>query len=228
MIPAPLDWHGFYTFHPYFKLLSIMKKINYFLFLRAASFMVACGSGTNNSGEELSDSLGMAPGSPAEVNDNLGTDNNATLTAIAEISGASGSEVTGTATFTQNENGDVTMAIRVENLSPGEHAIHLHENGDCSAPDATSAGSHWNPTDDPHGKRGDNGFHAGDIDNLVAGEDGVATLEMEFDDWSIGGSEESNILNKAVIIHADPDDFESQPAGAAGGRIACGVIQASA
>ncbi|HLW21133.1 MAG TPA: superoxide dismutase family protein [Cyclobacteriaceae bacterium] len=204
-----------------------MKKINYFLFLGAASFMVACGSGTNNSGE-LSDSLGIAPGSPAEVNDNLGADNNAELTAVAEISGASGSEVTGTATFTQNENGAVTMAIRVENLSPGEHAIHLHEKGDCSAPDATSAGAHWNPTDDPHGKRGNDGFHAGDIDNLVAGEDGVATLEMEFDDWTIGGSEETNILNKAVIIHADPDDFESQPAGAAGGRIACGVIQASA
>lgn len=204
-----------------------MKKINYFLFLGAASFMVACGSGTNNSGEELSDSLGIAPGSPAEVNDNLGS-NDTELTAIAEISAASGSNVSGTATFTQTGDGPVRMVIRVENLSPGEHAIHLHEKGDCSAPDATSAGGHWNPTDDPHGKRGDNGFHAGDIDNLVAGEDGVATLEMEFDDWSIGGSDDSSILNKAVIIHADADDFESQPAGNAGGRIACGVIQASA
>lgn len=201
-----------------------MKKINYFLFLGAASFMVACGSGSNNSGDELSDSLGIAPGSPAEVNNNVGT----ALSAVAEISAASGSNVTGTATFTQNGDGPVTMTIRVENLTPGEHAIHLHENGDCSAPDATSAGGHWNPTDDPHGKRGENGFHSGDIDNLVAGEDGVATLEMEFDDWSIGGSDDTSILNKAVIIHADADDFESQPAGAAGGRVACGVIQAEA
>lgn len=205
-----------------------MKKINYFLFLGAASLMVACGSGTNNTGEELSDSLGIAPGSPAEVNDNLGTSDDTELTAIAEISAASGSNVTGTATFTQSGDGPVRMVIRVENLTPGEHAIHLHETGDCSAPDATSAGAHWNPTDDPHGKRGENGFHAGDIDNLVAGEDGVATLEMEFDDWSIGGSDDTDILNKAVIIHADADDFESQPAGAAGGRVACGVIQASA
>ena len=204
-----------------------MKKINYFLFLGAASFMVACGSGTNNSGDELSDSLGIAPGSPSEVNDNLGVGTTG-LTAIAEISGASGSNVTGTATFTQGDNGTVTMVLRVENLTPGEHAIHLHETGDCSAPDATSAGAHWNPTGDPHGKRGDNGFHAGDIDNIVAGEDGIGTLEMEFDDWTIGGDEETNILNKAVIIHADADDFESQPAGNAGGRIACGVIQASA
>ena len=205
-----------------------MKKINYFLFLGAASFMVACGPGTNNAGEELSDSLGIAPGSPAEVNDHLGTGDDTELTAIAEISAASGSNVTGTATFTQSGDGPVRMVIRVENLTPGEHAIHLHETGDCSAPDATSAGAHWNPTDDPHGKRGENGFHAGDIDNLVAGEDGVATLEMEFDDWSIGGSDDTDILNKAVIIHADADDFESQPAGAAGGRVACGVIQASA
>ena len=205
-----------------------MKKINHFLFLGVASFMVACGPGTNNSGEELSDSLGVAPGSPAEVNDNLGTSDDTELTAIAEISAASGSSVSGTATFTQTGDGPVRMVIRVENLTPGEHAIHLHETGDCSAPDATSAGAHWNPTDDPHGKRGENGFHAGDIDNLVAGEDGVATLEMEFDDWSIGGSDDTDILNKAVIIHADADDFESQPAGAAGGRVACGVIQASA
>src|SRR5690606_24606347 len=123
MIPAPLDWHGFYTFHPYFKLLSIMKKINYFLFLGAASFMVACGSGSNNSGEELSDSLGIAPGSPTEVNDNLGTAN-AELTAVAEISGASGSNVTGTATFTQGDDGAVTMVIRVENRSE-EHTSEL-------------------------------------------------------------------------------------------------------
>ncbi len=202
-----------------------MKKVNYFLFLGAASFMVACGSGTNNTGEGLSDSLGIAPGSPMEVNDNLGDSNQ--LNAVAEISSASGSNVTGTATFTQDGDGPVKMTIRVENLTPGEHAIHLHETGDCSAPDATSAGAHWNPTDDPHGKRGENGFHAGDIDNLVAGEDGVATLEMEFDDWSIGGSDDTNILNKAVIIHADADDFESQPSGAAGGRVGCGVIQAS-
>lgn len=206
-----------------------MKKINYFLFIGAASMMFACGPGTNNTGEELSDSLGIAPGSPSEVNDNLRKDTDTQLTAIAEISPASGSNVTGTATFTQGANGTVKMVLRVENLPPGgEHAVHLHEKGDCSAADATSAGAHWNPTDDPHGKRGDNDFHAGDIDNITAGEDGSATLEMEFDDWTIGGSEETNILNKAVIIHTEADDFVSQPTGAAGGRIGCGVIQASA
>lgn len=203
-----------------------MKKINYFLFLGATSMMFACGSGSNNSGNELSDSLGIAPGSPSELlNDNPGMD---TPSAMAEISGASGSNVTGTATFTQQSNGSIKMVVRLENLSPGEHAIHLHENGDCSAADASSAGGHWNPTSDPHGQRGHDGFHAGDIDNIKVGEDGVGALEMEFDDWSIGGVEETNILNKAVIIHADEDDFESQPSGNAGGRIACGVIQASA
>src|SRR5690606_22752962 len=108
-----------------------MKKVNYFLFAISTSVLLACGPGNNNSGEELSDSLGIAPGSPAEVNDNLGADNNAALTAIAEISPASGSNVTGTATFTQSSNGTVKMVLRVENLSPGEHAVHLHEKGDC-------------------------------------------------------------------------------------------------
>lgn len=203
-----------------------MKNINYFLLAGAVSMMMACGSGTQNTENDLSDDLGIAPGSTSEVGD-MDRDTQAGLSAVAEISGASGSNVTGTATFTQDDNGKVKMVIEVENLSPGEHALHLHENGDCSAADATSAGGHWNPTGDPHGQRGHDGFHAGDIDNLVVGEDGMGNLEMEFADWSIGGSEETNILNKAVIIHADADDFESQPAGAAGGRIACGVIQAS-
>src|SRR5690554_3247041 len=117
-----------------------MKKINYFLFTVAGAIVMACGSGTDNSGRELSDSLGIAPGSPAEVNDNLGADMATEIRAIAEISPASGSQVSGTATFTQGSNGAVRMVLRVENLTPGEHAIHLHEKGDCGAPDATSAG----------------------------------------------------------------------------------------
>jgi Cu-Zn family superoxide dismutase len=206
-----------------------MKKLNYFLFLGAASIAMACGSGSSNSGEELNDSLGIAPGSPNEMNHDMGSDNQTSgATAMATISSASGSEVTGTATFTQLEDGKVNLVLNVENLTPGEHAVHLHEKGDCSAPDATSAGPHWNPTGDEHGKRGENGFHAGDISNITVGEDGVGTVDMDVEGWTIGDSADSDILNKAIIIHADPDDFTSQPAGAAGARVACGVIQAGA
>ncbi|MEX2594437.1 MAG: superoxide dismutase family protein [Anditalea sp.] len=201
-----------------------MKKVNYFLFMSAASILFACGPGTNNTGDDVSDSLGLAPGSGelGEMTDPETTEQ----TATAILSGASDSNVTGTATFTQRgEDGEVHLMLRAENLPPGEHAVHLHENGDCSAPDATSAGGHWNPTDEEHGRRGENSFHSGDIENMTVGDDGIGTIDMNVEGWSIGGEEGSNILNKAVIIHAEPDDFTSQPSGAAGARIACGVIE---
>lgn len=198
-----------------------MKKINYVLFICAASMMVACGPSKTGDDVELSDSPQITPGLPSESLQE--TESNA---AMASISPASGSEVSGSATFTQLEDGRVHMILEVENLSPGEHALHLHVEGDCSAPDATSAGDHWNPTDDDHGKRGDNGYHQGDISNISVGDDGIGRVDMEIEGWTIGDGSDSDILDKAVIIHADPDDFVSQPSGAAGARIACGVIEA--
>lgn len=144
--------------------------------------------------------------------------------AQATISSASGSEVSGTATFTQ-ENGSVKLELDVENLEAGTHAVHLHENGDCSAADAASAGGHWNPTEMDHGKRGDMPFHKGDIDNLEVGEDGQGTMEMTIEGWTVGGPDSTNIVGTAIIIHAVADDFTSQPSGDAGARIACGVVQ---
>mgnify|MGYP006284416749 FL=1 len=88
-------------------------------------------------------------------------------TAVAVLSSASGSNVNGEAKFTQVENG-VKMQVTVKEISPGPHAIHLHGKGDCSAPDASSAGGHWNPTGDMHGKPGEGEHHAGDIDNIIA------------------------------------------------------------
>ena len=154
-------------------------------------------------------------------------DQNEERTAKATMEPASGSNVTGEVTFTERENGKVRIEVEVENLSPGEHAVHLHENGDCSAEDASSAGGHWNPTMKPHGKRGDGtAFHKGDIDNMKVGDDGKGTLTMTIDGWSIGGPDSTNIVGKSVIIHEKADDFTSQPSGNAGGRISCGVIKA--
>lgn len=196
----------------------MMKSVNYLFVIGIASFAFACGSGNNNSEEEttMEDEMGRGDMMATEMD---------TKSAVAILSGASGSNVTGTATFTSLENGKVRLVMDVENLSPGEHALHLHENGDCSAADATSAGGHWNPTGDPHGERGEDEYHSGDIDNMVVGDDGVGTLEMEVEGWTIGDGSSSDIVNKAVIIHADADDFTSQPSGAAGARVACGVIQ---
>ena len=137
----------------------------------------------------------------------------------------SGSNVTGNAVFTE-ENGEVTMTAVIEGLPEGMHAIHIHENGDCSAEDGSSAGGHWNPTNEPHGKWGeDSGFHRGDIGNFKVDGNGNGTVTMTTDLWCIGCEDETkNILGKAVVIHDGVDDFTSQPSGAAGTRVGCGVI----
>jgi len=145
-------------------------------------------------------------------------------TAVATLNSASGSSVTGTATFEQVDAMTVKMTLEVQGLNPGEHALHLHQNGDCSAPDASSAGGHWNPAGVEHGKRGEGQFHAGDVINLIADADGKVSWSQDIMGWTIGGDEATNILNKGVIIHEKLDDFTTQPTGAAGGRVACGVI----
>jgi Cu-Zn family superoxide dismutase len=148
-----------------------------------------------------------------------------TATAKAIMEPASGSNVKGTATFTDEGGGKVSFELVIENLSPGEHAVHIHEKGDCSAADASSAGGHWNPTMKPHGKRGSGPCHKGDIGNMVVDSEGKGTYKLVVEGWSIGGPDSTNVVGKAVIVHEKADDFTSQPAGNAGARIACGVIQ---
>lgn len=148
-------------------------------------------------------------------------------TATATMNSASGSTASGTASFVQTGDMTVRMSIQMSGLTPGDHALHLHEYGDCSAPDATSAGGHWNPGGMSHGKRGEGEFHAGDVINLTADAEGNVSWSEEIEGWTIGGSDNTNILGKGIIVHADVDDFTTQPTGAAGGRVACGVIAAS-
>jgi superoxide dismutase, Cu-Zn family len=144
--------------------------------------------------------------------------------ASAKLESRSGSKVTGKVTFTQ-QNGKVSMHVVVNGLTPGTHAIHIHDKGDCSAPDAASAGGHWNPTAENHGQWGHAPFHHGDIGNLVADAKGKAELTVESELWSIGDGKPSDVLGHAVVVHAKEDDFTTQPTGNAGGRVACGVIQ---
>lgn len=139
----------------------------------------------------------------------------------------SGSDVKGEVTFTE-ENGTVRMEATITGLTPGEHAIHIHEKADCSAEDGTSTGGHWNPTHAKHGKWGDpEGYHRGDIGNITADADGTATLDFSTDEWCLGCEDETkNLIGKAVIVHEGVDDFVTQPTGAAGGRVSCaGIIK---
>ncbi len=139
----------------------------------------------------------------------------------------SDSNVQGMVKFVEKD-GQVSMSATFSGLSPGEHAIHIHEKADCSSADGKSTGGHWNPTAEPHGKWGDaGGFHKGDIGNFLANEDGSAEVSFETDAWCIGcGDPNKDILGKAVIVHQGVDDFTSQPSGAAGARISCtGIIK---
>lgn len=137
----------------------------------------------------------------------------------------SGSNVTGTVLFTQSENG-VRMVAKIQGLSVGKHAIHLHEKSDCSSLDGKSTGGHWNPTAQPHGKWGNtNGYHKGDIGNFMVNDVNVTSLSFQTDEWCIGcGNPAKDILGKAVIVHQGEDDYTSQPSGAAGSRVSCAGI----
>ncbi|KYG73976.1 superoxide dismutase [Roseivirga spongicola] len=146
-------------------------------------------------------------------------------TITTQIMSKSGSDLAGMVTFKEVADGSLDVTVALRGIAPGEHAVHLHETGDCSAPDGKSAGGHWNPLGVEHGHRlEDEEFHKGDIGNITIGEDSTGTFNMQVEGWSIEGDSTTNILNKAVIVHAGPDDFTSQPSGAAGPRIGCGVI----
>jgi len=139
----------------------------------------------------------------------------------------SDSNVTGDVTFTK-EGEKVAMMAVLTGLTPGEHAIHIHDKADCSSADGKSTGGHWNPTSTPHGKWGaEEGYHKGDIGNFTADADGNATVEFATEEWCIGCTDENkNIVGKGVIVHQGVDDFTSQPSGAAGARVSCtGIIQ---
>jgi Cu-Zn family superoxide dismutase len=143
--------------------------------------------------------------------------------AEARIEARSGSEVAGSVIFTQ-VGGRVLVEARVTGLPPGEHGFHVHESGDCSAPDATSAKGHFNPDAKPHGHQGGAEHHAGDLPNLIADAKGNASATAESTIISLG-SDSHGIIGRSVVIHADPDDYMSQPAGNSGKRIACGTVR---
>jgi len=137
----------------------------------------------------------------------------------------SGSTASGDLEFRELD-GVVTLEAKISGLTPGMHAIHIHEKADCSAADGTSTGGHWNPTFAPHGKWGAaEGYHRGDIGNFEADASGDGHITMQTDEWCLGCADETkNVIGKAIIVHAGVDDFTTQPTGNAGGRVSCGGI----
>ncbi|MCA9581667.1 MAG: superoxide dismutase family protein [Myxococcales bacterium] len=172
-----------------------------------------------NKFEEGSDQGAAAPsqGQPPDP-----TPGNSQGIASAAMEPTRGNSAKGTVVFTKTDEG-VRVVARLGGLEPrSAHGFHVHEKGDCSAPDATSAGGHYNPNDHDHALPTQKERHMGDMGNLMANGEGIVAFEHTFENLSLEG--EHSIINRAVIVH-EKRDKGTEPTGDAGSRIACGVIQ---
>ena len=141
--------------------------------------------------------------------------------AVAVLHPTKGSNVEGIVTFTKSGD-EMKIVADVSGLTPGKHGFHIHEFGDCSSPDGTAAGGHFNPTNNPHAGHDVAQRHEGDMGNIEADSSGKAHLELTDNMMMMSG--EKSIIGRSVIVHEKADDLKSQPTGDAGGRVACGVI----
>jgi len=142
--------------------------------------------------------------------------------AEATLIPTSGNKASGSVTFTQ-QGESVMLTVKISGLTPGAHGFHIHDKGDCSAPDGTSAGGHFNPTAKPHGHPDRGDHHAGDMPALEADASGNASLSTQLRGVTLGEGANS-IVGRGLIVHAAADDYTTQPTGNSGARLACGVI----
>ena len=170
--------------------------------------------------QEAAAPVGGESGAPAEGEAPVAVA--APVTASANLVSRADLTVSGMVMFSQAGD-SVSVTAHVEGAPPGTHGLHVHEIGDCSAEDFTSAGGHFNPTDAPHGAPTDAERHAGDLGNIEIGEDGSGHLELSSDMITVTEGPNS-VMGRGVILHEKADDLVSQPTGAAGARLACGVV----
>lgn len=140
--------------------------------------------------------------------------------ATAVLAAKSGSQVSGKVGINEIPGG-LRLTADVKGLTPGEHGFHIHDSGDCSAADGSSAKGHYNPAGKAHGHHSAGDHHSGDMPNLSANAQGEAKASMDIHGVTLG-----EVIGRSVVIHADPDDYKSQPAGNSGKRVACGTILA--
>jgi Cu-Zn family superoxide dismutase len=160
----------------------------------------------------LSGCAGMSKSAPAPI-------------AVATLNPTQGNAAKGTVSFVQ-QGEEVMIDARFDGLPPGMHGFHVHEKGDCSAPDAMSAGGHFNPGSTPHGDPAHADHHAGDFGNLNADASGNATLKLTVPakQLTLAKDASNSVVGRALVVHADQDDLKTQPTGNSGKRVACGVV----
>lgn len=141
--------------------------------------------------------------------------------AVCVLNPTKGNKTHGIVTFTESDSGMVVVA-EIEGLSPGKHGFHIHEFGDYSSPDGSSAGDHFNPESKEHGAPHSDPRHVGDLGNLEAGQDGKVHYQVVDSLISLNGKH--SIIGRSLVVHAGEDDLKTQPSGNSGARIAYGVI----
>jgi Cu-Zn family superoxide dismutase len=186
-----------------------MRYSSSFLLVASVSVLSGCGSAPPSKPAPPSVVEAVSTAQQAEVN----------------LAAASASLVSGRLVMVPRSGG-VHISGTVGGLPRNaEVAFHVHERGDCSAVDASSAGAHFNPGQHVHGRSGHGAHHAGDMENLKSNAEGVSAVDVLLPAVTLGGGAANDIANRAVVVHANADDYRSQPAGNAGARVACGVIR---
>ncbi|PIC67521.1 superoxide dismutase [Sporosarcina sp. P16a] len=187
--------------------------------LSSALLMAACGGATDEGNEKEKEPVN-GTGDPVVEEETVEPE------VMAPVINVDGEEI-GSVTLTQGPSG-VAMDIDVSGLEPGEHGMHFHETGVCTAPDfKESAGGHFNPTDKKHGLENPEGHHAGDLENLVADEEGNAKVTVTTDAVTLESGKENSLMDEdgsALIIHEGADDNITDPAGNSGTPFACAEI----
>jgi Cu-Zn family superoxide dismutase len=144
--------------------------------------------------------------------------------AVAQIAPTQGNTANGALALAPSPQG-VRITGSIQGLKPdAEFGFHVHEKGDCTAPDGSSAGAHFNPTQAEHGNPTGPAHHAGDLPNIKSNAEGVAQVDTTAAGMSLQGDPGTDLMGKAIVVHESPDDYTTQPSGNSGKRIACGVI----
>jgi superoxide dismutase, Cu-Zn family len=183
----------------------------------AVSLLAACGSRDERTANDMPGTSAPAPTSADAPPPSTG--------AAARLTPTQGHTAAGTLTLSA-EGDSVRLIGSLQGLPPnGEFGFHIHENGDCSAPDASSAGGHFNPANAQHGNPQGDAHHAGDMLNAKSDAQGLAQVDAVARGVSLESGAPDGVRGKAIVLHEKPDDYASQPAGNAGARIACGVIE---